>query len=135
MNLIPKNLSLGIGCRKNKPLEDIESLVFSVLKENNISIKAINGIYSIDLKKNEQGILDFSKKYNIPFKVFTAEELKKAKGDFSKSAFVSSVTGVDNVCERAAISGSLGGEIYIKKTSNNGVTASIAKEEWSVKFE
>lgn len=135
MNLIPKNLTLGIGCRKNKPLEDIENLVLSVLKENNINIKAIKGIYSIDLKKDEQGILDFSKKYNIPFKVFSAEELKKVKGDFSKSAFVSSVTGVDNVCERAAVLGSNQGEVYIKKTSNNGVTASIAKEEWSVLFE
>lgn len=135
MNLYPRNLSLGIGCRKDKTMEDIESLVFSVLGENNISFKSIKGIYSIDLKKNEKGLLNFCKKYNLPFKTFSGEELKEAEGEYTKSAFVSKVTGVDNVCERAAVLGSNKGKLVIKKTSANGVTVSIAKEEWSVLFE
>lgn len=135
MNLVPKNLTLGIGCRKNKSLMDIEALVFSVIKENNININAIKGIYSIDLKKDEPGIIEFSKKYNLPFKVFSCKELKNIEGNFTKSAFVNSITGVDNVCERAAVLGSDNGEIYVKKTSANGVTVAIAKEEWSVLFE
>ena len=135
MNLYPKNLALGIGCRKNKPMEDIESLVFSVLEENNISLKSIKGVYSIDLKKNEEGLLDFCEKYKLSFKVFTSDELKEAPGEYTKSAFVSKVTGVDNVCERAAVLGSNKGKLIIKKTSANGVTVSIAKEEWSVLFE
>ena len=67
--------------------------------------------------------------------MFTSDELKEAPGEYTKSAFVSKVTGVDNVCERAAVLGSNKGKLIIKKTSANGVTVSIAKEEWSVLFE
>ncbi len=55
------------------------------------------------MKANEQGLLDYCKELGIPGEFFTAEELKAVPGDFSPSAFVQSVTGVDNVCERAAV--------------------------------
>lgn len=51
LNLIPKIVSIGIGCRKNTPLENIESLVIDTLNENNISIHGVKSISSIDLKK------------------------------------------------------------------------------------
>lgn len=134
-NLIPKGITIGIGCKKGTPIENIEALVFSVLKENNISIHAVKMIASIDLKKEEQGIVEFCNKYNIKFNVYTAEELRSVKGDFTESSFVKSVTGVSNVCERAAVKGSNLGELIVRKQARNGVTVAIAKEDWSVSFE
>ncbi len=53
-------------------------------------------------------------------------------GDFTPSAFVASVTGVDNVCERAAL---LGAErLIVKKTAWNGVTVALAAEKTEVRF-
>ena len=38
-----------------------------------------------------------------PVQFFPAEALRAAPGSFTPSAFVQSVTGVDNVCERSAV--------------------------------
>ena len=54
-------------------------------------------------------------------------------GEFTPSAFVQRVTGVDNVCERAAL---LGAErLIVKKTALDGVTVALAEEKWEVRFE
>lgn len=135
LKLIPKIVTIGIGCRKGIEIKNIEELVFRVLKENNISMHSIKKISSIDLKKDEKGIKDFSKKYNIPFKVYSKEELEKAEGDFTESDFVKSITGVSNVCERAAVTENKKGKLIVKKTIGSKVTLALYKEDWSGSFE
>ena len=53
-------------------------------------------------------------------------------GSFTSSEFVRSVTGVDNVCERAAMVGA--SRLLVRKTAKNGVTAALAAEEMEVTF-
>ncbi|WP_207729702.1 MULTISPECIES: cobalamin biosynthesis protein [Clostridium] len=135
LNLIPKILTLGIGCRRDTSIDKIENLVMKVLNENNILINAVKNIASIDLKKDEKGLIDFAEKYGFKFVTYTADELKRLEGNFSESAFVKSITGVSNVCERAATLGSNNGKLIINKRAENGVTVAIAEEDWSVSFE
>ena len=52
------------------------------------------------------------------------------EGNFSPSAFVRSVTGVDNVCERAAVLGS-GGTLLLNKRAGDGVTMAAALAPFS----
>ena len=54
------------------------------------------------------------------------------EGDFTPSAFVRGVTGVDNVCERAAMAGAE--KLILKKTAMDGVTVAIAEKSWEVAF-
>ena len=54
-----------------------------------------------------------------------AEQLRALSGPFTPSPFVQSVTGVDNVCERAAVLAS-GGCIRIPKQAGGGVTFALA---------
>ena len=56
---------------------------------------------------------------------FTAEQLRQAPGSFTPSAFVQSVTGVDNVCERAAVLAA-GGPLVFHKFARTGVTFALA---------
>ena len=130
--LTPKVLTLGLGCRKNTPEEAIEALVSRVLAEKGLSRAAIRGAASIDLKAGEPGLLAFCGHRGIPVKFYSAGELKAVPGQFTPSAFVSSVTGVDNVCERAAAAE--GGRITVPKTAENGVTVAISEKEWEVSF-
>ena len=82
---------------------------------------------SIDKKANEKGILEFAKKYDLPFNTYSAEELNSLEGDFTKSEFVKSVVQVDNVCERSAIIESKGRLIRRKDTGEGeGVTVALA---------
>ena len=130
--LTPKVLTLGLGCRKNTPEAAIEALVSKVLEEKGLSWQSVRGAASIDLKANEPGLLAFCAHHGIPVQFYSAGELKAVPGQFTPSAFVSSVTGVDNVCERSAAAE--GGKLIVPKTAENGVTVAISEKEWEVSF-
>ena len=129
VRLLPKIVHLGIGCKRNTPLERIEELVLPELERLNLDMRSIAGLASVDLKKDEQGLLAFAQKYKIPAHFYSAEELNALEGDFTPSSFVQSVVGVSNVCERSAVKDAAGGRLALRKTSRNGVTLAIAVEE------
>ena len=133
LQLIPQVLHLGIGCRRGTEKETIKAAVEKVLRDNGLDARAIKAVASIDLKANEAGLLDFCTDAGIPVHFYSAAELQAVEGDFSASSFVQQVTGVDNVCERAAL---LGAErLLLGKTAQNGVTVAVAVEQWEVRFE
>lgn len=129
LTLIPKVLSVGIGCKKGTAEEDIENIFEQVMKEYHLAREAVKQICSIDLKEEEPGLISFAKKKGIPFVTFSAEALQALSGDFSTSEFVKNVAGVDCVCERSAVKGA--GEtdassLIVRKTAANGVTIAVA---------
>lgn len=127
LRLIPKSLILGIGCKKDTDSVKIERAVKKTLGEADLSIEAVKSLCSIDLKAKEKGIQDFCKGHRIPAYFYSSEELKKVAGDFTKSAFVKSITGVDNVCERAALLGAgENGDLLVRKQAMDGVTVAVA---------
>lgn len=133
LRLIPKILHLGIGCRKGTPVETIREAVDEVLLEHNIDQRAIKCAASIDLKEEEAGLLQYCGEQKLPVTFYTAEELKAVPGEFTPSAFVKSITGVDNVCERSALIGAE--KLIVRKTALNGVTVALAAEHMEVRFE
>lgn len=133
LRLIPKILHLGIGCRKGTPVETIREAVDEVLLEHNIDQRAIKCAASIDLKAEEAGLLQYCGEQKLPVTFYTAEELKAVPGEFTPSAFVKSITGVDNVCERSALIGAE--KLIVRKTALNGVTVALAAEHMEVRFE
>lgn len=136
-HLIPKAVTLGIGCRKGKPAEEIERFVLEQLEKQQIALESIICVASVDKKKEEPGLVAFCQKYGLKFQTFSSEQLKKVQGDFAESAFVEETIGVGNVCERAAICAQLTENAHIirNKTAENGMTLAIAEKEWSVNFE
>ena len=132
LNLIPKTVIIGLGCKKDTPSEKIEELILKVLKSNELSIHSVKAVASIDIKMNEPGILNFCKKYGLKASFFSKEALEGIKGDFSESSFVKSITGIGNVCERAALKASDNGRLIQKKVAEDGVTGAIASESFIV---
>ncbi|MDO5546138.1 MAG: cobalt-precorrin 5A hydrolase [Eubacteriales bacterium] len=132
LRLIPHILHLGIGCRRGTEKEAIENAVTQVFQENGLDFRAVKCAASIDLKQDEEGLLSFCKGQNIPINFYTAEELESVPGEFTPSPFVQKVTGVDNVCERAALAGA--DHLIVKKTACHGVTVAVAMEKWEVHF-
>ncbi len=134
LTLIPQIITLGIGCRKGKTADEIENVVLEVLGLNQISLHSISNVASIDLKKEEVGLLEFCNRLELKLITYPKEIMEKVQGIYSESDYVKSVTGVGNVCERAAILGSGNGIMIQKKYAKNGVTVGIAKKDWSVRF-
>ncbi|MCR5808865.1 MAG: cobalt-precorrin 5A hydrolase [Clostridiales bacterium] len=133
LRLIPKCVTLGIGCRKGTPAEIIRYAVDKSLAYNGIDIRAVKRVASIDIKKEEAGLLEYCREAGLPLSFYSSEELNAVKGDFTPSGFVKKITGVDNVCERAAMI--CADELIIRKTAENGVTVAAALEKTEVRFE
>lgn len=130
--LVPPILHVGIGCRRGITCQTIEEAVNQVCRDSGIHPRAIRQVASIDLKADEAGLLEFCKKRGLPAVFYSAQELKSLPGDYTASERVQRVTGVDNVCERAAMMGAE--KLLVKKTAIGGVTVAIAQEHWEVRF-
>lgn len=102
-----------------------------ILEEQGIVIEQIAALASIDVKKEERCLLEFSEKYRIPFRTYTAQELQAVPGEFHGSEFVKTQVGVDNVCERAALKAAgTGGWILLGKQAQDGMTVAVAEKTW-----
>ena len=95
-------------------------------------LAAISGVSSIDLKQDEPGLLAACRANGWQARFYSAAQLRAVPGSFTGSRFVASVTGVDNVCERAALYG--GGRLLVQKQALGGVTVAVAEEPWEVRF-
>ena len=134
LHIVPPICVLGIGCRKGTKKEAIELLLEKLIKETGLLAESICGAASIDLKKEEQGLLGFCNDHGWEIEFYSSEELAAVPGNFSSSEMVKSVTGVDNVCERSAALKS-GGEVIVKKMAENGVTMAVAIKEYKPNWE
>lgn len=142
LQLIPRCIVAGVGCKKGTPVDKIEHAVQDAFAKAGLRMEALCAVVSIDLKKKEAGLLEFCETRNVPFETYAAEELQAVPGTYSASEFVSGVTGVDNVCERSAVKYAsehgmnqgeqlLGrqakhGELLLRKQAYGGVTVALA---------
>ena len=132
LRLIPPVLTLGVGCRRGTPAEAIRQAAEAALAEHRLSPRGVFQVSTIDLKKDEPGLLEFCRAEGLPLATWTAAELAEAEGEFTPSAFVRSVTGVDNVCERSAVRA--GGRLIVPKRAGNGVAVAVAQRPWRADF-
>ena len=130
--LIPRTLTVGIGCRKGTSEEHLLSVIKTVFADNGLDIRAVEKIASIDVKKEEAGLLSCVEKLNAELVFYSADELNALDGDFDESAFVKNTVGTGNVCERSALSA--GGRLVVKKTALDGVTVAVAEKERRIEF-
>jgi cobalt-precorrin 5A hydrolase len=123
--LVPRILTIGIGCRRGTTSEILESVFEKFKQKIGIYEQAIAAAATIAIKQNETGLLEFCAAHNWDLYLASAQELECVQGIFTSSDFVQKVTGVDNVCERSAVSAS-GGTVIQKKFASDGVTLALA---------
>ncbi len=125
MCLYKRPYVLGVGCKKGTSFANIEVYINSILDKYNININDIGLVASIDLKKDEPGLIEWCDAHRKKLVTFSAEELMAQDGDFTPSKFVMETTGADNVCERAIVAA--GGRVTIRKLSKYGVTVALGR--------
>ncbi len=123
--LVPRCIVAGIGCKRGVDKDTIKAVLMKVLNENHINIHSVYKLASIDLKKDERGIIELAQELGVAFDTYSAGELNRLKGDFSFSDFVEENTGVDCVCERACAANF--GRVIVKKYAENGVTVALGE--------
>ncbi len=139
LQLIPKNIVVGIGCRRDTPYDKIKAAITDCLAENGVCEEAVCAVASIDIKSGESGIIRYCEERKLPFVTYGSNELNALEGEFTESEFVEKTTGVSNVCERSALLGATErnnsrGTLICKKTVYDGVTVALALRKGSVHF-
>lgn len=133
LQLIPKVVVAGISCKKGASEEKIAAAIEACFLEEHIRLESLSAVASIDLKREEEGILSYCKRRNLPFRTYSSELLRELPGEFTESSFVEETTGVSNVCERSAQAAS-GGSLICRKKVYDGVTVALAEIKRSVVF-
>ena len=126
--LIAKNIVLGIGCRRGTTLTVLEPFILDSLNRWNIHPRAVKLIASIDIKGDEEGIINFASKYKIDYKTYSKEALLHYESLFDHSEFVKDTVGVGSVCETSGYLASGLGLRVSEKIIGNGMTLSIWEE-------
>ena len=126
LRLTGQDAVLGIGCRKGAGKEEIEALARRVLEMAGLGMESVFRIATIDLKKEEQGLLDFASEHGKEICFFSAEELGKVSGSFRES-----------VCERAAVlaAGPYEAFLAVEKQAEGGVTGALALRKRIIRME
>jgi len=71
----PPVLWIGIGCERNTSKELIANSLNNLLESRNLSKYSIAGLATVDIKKDEKGILELAEEKNLPIKFFSKEDL------------------------------------------------------------
>lgn len=125
--LRPKNLVLGIGCNSGTSPEEIEEVVSRNLKRAFLSIKSVKCIATASAKREEAGLLVFAAKWGIPLDFYESAQLNSVDVPSPPSPHALEAIGAVGVAEPAALLGSGGGSLLLKKVKSGNVTLAIAE--------
>ena len=86
---------------------------------------------SVELKRDEAGLLAFAESLGVGIKFFSVEALAKKIAEYklSESEFVKAALGVGNVCEAAALCCVESARFALPKKSFGGVTVALVWEK------
>lgn len=121
----PKNIVLGIGCNRGTAMEEIEAVVTETLQELGFSFKSVRNVATIDLKKDEVGLLALCEKQGWELVTYTPAELNEVPlANPSETVF--KYTGAYGVSEPAALRSAGATEWALEKKKSGNVTISVA---------
>ncbi|KKB36769.1 Cobalamin biosynthesis protein CbiG [Bacillus thermotolerans] len=120
----PKTVAIGIGCNRGTSALEIEQVICETLAELHISLKSVKAVCTIDLKKDEAGLLEVAKKYDWEFIYYSPAELNEAKIE-APSETVFKYTGAYGVSEPAVRLYSKAQQLELVKKKSGNVTISV----------
>ena len=138
LHLRPKSLFAGIGCNRGTPKEEIGEALKWVLQKEGLSYHSVMGLATIDIKNNEEGLLEFAGDNGFIIDFFSKDELNEAVSAYhiKGSEAVMEATGAAAVAEPAAILSarktSDSFSILITKEKKGNVTLAVAKAAFTL---
>lgn len=126
LQFAPQRVTIGVGCARNCPPEELALLVAEVMAEANVTPAAIHSVNTISLKADEPAILDLAADLDAPLRLFTAEELEAESHRLQNpSDVVFAEVGCHGVSEGAALAqvGAEGKLWFAKRKTANATVA------------
>ena len=126
--LRPRNIILGIGCRRGTSKENILNAIEDVLQLHDISPLSVRHIATVDVKENEPGLREAADALGVSLVAVHRDNILEVEEKFQVSSFVKNAIGVGAVCEPSALLSSKNGTLIMGKKKYAGVTIAVVRE-------
>ncbi len=120
----PKTVAIGMGCNRGTSAAEIEAVILDTLAELQISVKSVKALCTIDLKKDEVGLLEVVAKYGWEFVYYPPVTLNTATIE-APSHTVYKYTGAYGVSEPAVRLYTGAQQLELVKKKSGNVTISV----------
>jgi cobalt-precorrin 5A hydrolase len=128
LDLYPRRLVAGLGSKKGVTGEQVFFAIRSALQHLHLPLERLDALATVDVKKDEEGILDAASKSGLPLEIVSLKEIPNFNDpDCTPSQLVKREFGVQGICEPVSlIKAGDKSRLISKKTAYNGVTVAIA---------
>ncbi|KMW59273.1 Cobalamin biosynthesis protein CbiG [Candidatus Rhodobacter oscarellae] len=127
LHFAPQRATLGVGCARNCPPEELSALARRMMEEAELAPGAIHSINTIDLKADEPAILALSQELGAPIRYFTAAELEALTPRVENpSDVVFAEVGTHSVAEAASLAQSEASTLWHPKEKTANATCAIS---------
>lgn len=97
-------LVVGVGCQRGCPAGTLRALLDQALLAHGIALDQVRALASIDLKRDEPGLLELAEQLALPLTCFSAEQLVGYQERLShRSQITFERTGCYGIAESAAL--------------------------------
>ncbi len=120
----PPSLVAGVGCSRGANADEILDLLGASLEESGLSHQSVAAFASIDMKRDEVGLLEAAERMDIPVHFHPAEVLSTIEAP-NPSEVVQQAVGTPSVAEAAVVSS--GAELVLEKRKSTNVTVAIGR--------
>ncbi len=120
----PPSLVAGVGCSRGAGADEILDRLGLSLEEAGLSEKSVAALASIDVKRDEAGLLAAAEKLEVPIRFHSAETLAAVKTP-NPSEVVREAVGTPSVAEAAVIAS--GAEFVVEKRKSANSTVAIGR--------
>lgn len=132
----PKSLMVGMGCRRGVPVEELDTLLTQILRENGLSPVSIGGIATAEIKRGEAGLEQLAERHGVELSFLQADDLNgvfESNPDAitSKSERAHGLVGVWGVAEPSALLTSGAKELLVTRQKTERATIAVARKNFN----
>ena len=120
----PPSLIAGVGCSRGVGAEEILDLLRRSLVEAGLTEKSVAALASIDVKRDEAGLLEAAKMLDVTIHFHSAQALRAVEAP-NPSELVREAVGTPSVAEAAVVSS--GAELVLEKRKSANVTVAVGR--------
>ncbi len=124
-----RRITMGIGCRRGIGIPAVEKTVMGVLEKNELSSDDVRMAASVDIKKDEQGLIMAFENMAIPLVFIDSSRIKTFSGFSSPSKVAMKNLGLPGVSEPCALLLGRRAVLIQPRYAADGVTVALARED------
>ncbi len=125
---VHRKFIVGVGCRRGIETYRVKKAIKAVLRSNNLTLRQVRLAATVDLKKDEKGLISACEILGLPLVFFSREQITRFRTDGRGSEIVKRNIGVYGVCEPCALLAGRRTKLISPKQIIDGVTVAVAKE-------